>query len=100
MNHATHAFDGAFPIRPVLCLVEAPAPLHPAEQPMLDWNDLGDGRWACYAPAAPADAVLSPLPAGQTVRLLEVDGAFHLLTGPITDDRAMQVAAEDLLAGF
>jgi hypothetical protein len=84
--------------RPGLRLVDAAAPLRSAEQPLLPWTPSGDGRFELHA--SKLDVVLSPLPEGQHMRLLEVNGNFHILTGKVEDDRAMQVVAEDLVAGF
>lgn len=98
MKNATASIDASSPSRPVLRSADAASPLATAERPLLSWEPLGEGRFAAHAQAH--DAVLSPLPAGQQVRLLEVDGAFHILTGRIADDRAMQVKAEAILAGF
>ncbi|MDO9352467.1 MAG: hypothetical protein Q7T55_02155 [Solirubrobacteraceae bacterium] len=84
--------------RPGLRLVEPAAPSHIVDEPLLHWTESEDGRYECHEPSF--DVVLSPVPTGQAVRLLEVNGSFHILTGKITDDRAMKVLAEDVVAGF
>lgn len=76
--------------------------LHSLTEPLRDWVELGDGRWACHVSAEDRrEAVLLPLPAShQAVRLLDLDGKFHILTGRVDDDHAMKVVAEDVIAGF
>lgn len=76
--------------------------LHSVTEPLRDWIDMGDGRWTCHVSAEDRrEAVLMPLPAEhQAVRLLDIDGRFHILTGRVRDDRAMKVVAEDVIAGF
>lgn len=98
-KHATFPAQGASAHVPsALRLVEPASPQRAADRPLLDWTPLGPGRWS--ANAAGRNVTLSPLPTGQAVRLLEVDGTFHLLTGKVGDDRAMQVVAETLASGF
>lgn len=84
--------------RPGLRLVDSTAHLGSVEEPLLPWTESGEGRYECHAPAV--DLVLLPVPAGQAVRLLELNGSFHILTGKVTDDRAMKVLAEDVASGF
>lgn len=98
MKNATASIDASSPSRPAPRSTDDASALPAVERPLLPWDDLGEGRYAAHAQAH--DAVLSPLPAGQQVRLLEVDGDFHILTGRIDDDRAMQLKAEAILAGF
>jgi hypothetical protein len=97
-KHAAVATGASSEHRPGLRLVDAAAPLRSAEQPQLPWTPAGDGRFELHE--SKLDVVLSPVPEGQHVRLLEVNGHFHILTGKVTDDRAMQVVAEDVVAGF